>query len=149
MRTLGIAVFFLLAITTAAFADGPPLPADMTIAAPAGVPADMARFSGKWSGDKWDGKLDTILVVEQISPSGEAKVIYAWGDYAPWQVARGWARYDAKIGNSELRFGIPSQNDSSKTYANVTYMLNGDGTLAGTFVILRSGNTSKVLLHRE
>lgn len=150
MRTVTLAFLGLLVSASTAFADGPPLPPDVLIVAPdPGVPADMANFSGTWSGGKWDDMLDTALVVERIQPSGVARVIYAWGDYAPWGTVRGWARYSAIIDNGTLRFAIPRQGNPSETFDTVTYRMDGDGTLEGIYSIYVRNMVDRVILHRE
>jgi hypothetical protein len=73
-----------LAITTAAAArdcrDETPLPPDVRLIAPAAdVPADIARFAGVWVGPWKEAGADTLcatLVVEEVLPSGHARLVY-------------------------------------------------------------------------
>ena len=65
-----------------------PLPSDTTITpAGAGVPAEVARFSGAWGG-VWTNRRGvggpcTTLVVEEVLANGYARVIYSIGVFDP------------------------------------------------------------------
>ena len=77
-----------LALTSAAAArdcrDETPLPAGVRLIAPvAGVPLAAARVAGVWSGP-WlgpdgDATACATLVVEEILPSGHARIVYSVG----------------------------------------------------------------------
>ena len=81
-----------------------PLPYDIKVIAPAaGLPPQLAAFSGKWNGT-WSGTLEAVLIVEEIDAQ-RAKVIYAWGDAPTWQIVKGFRRYQATVGqNDEIQF---------------------------------------------
>jgi len=108
-----------------------PLPDDIRIAEPGpAVPEAFRRFLGTWAG-KWSDKLDTVVVVEKVEASGQATVVYAWGDYAPWKVTRDWARWKATITGGRMtleRF----PND-----AVASFVFRDDGNLGGTYAMQR------------
>ena len=86
----------LLLIPNISQAQAIPLPENIEIVAPASdLPKEIAAFSGKWEG-VWENVLDAILIVEEID-SEQAKVIYAWGDAARWNITKGYSRGVAKI----------------------------------------------------
>lgn len=135
---------------TAAWAGSAPLPQDIAIVPPsAEVPVDATHFSGKWSGGKWDGILDNVLVVEKIEPDGKAVVVYAWGDNSALNITHGWTRQDARIENGILHIALKRVDDPSKVRANVTYRFMLDGTLSGEYSIVGSSQVSKVMLQKE
>jgi len=149
MLRLLFATILVLISTATARAGDVPLPADAAVTPPeAGVPANAAAFSGRWGNGRWDGNLDNILVVEKIQSSGDAQVVYAWGDYAPWHIKAGWVRHVAKIEGSVLHFALALDADPSKVWANVAYELKSDGTLAGTYTIVKTGRISLIVLHK-
>ena len=126
-----------LGITSAAAArdcrDETPLPADVRLMAPAAaVPPAAARFAGAWVGP-WlgpdgDATACATLVVEEILPSGHARVVYSVGAWAPHEirVPRYW-RASGRIVDGELRFAL--MPGMPPTHA---YRFAGDA-LAGTF----------------
>ncbi len=93
-------------------ADEAPLPANLRITAPdSSIPAEIARFSGKWVGI-WDGKLSSALVVQKIYPADgngryKADIWYATGSYIPWYIRAGNREMDAEIkdGRLTVQFG--------------------------------------------
>lgn len=124
MRTLFATL--ALAMTTSASAqrnDGPPLPADVRIVAPASaVDADLARLSGMWIGS-WDSAHPTILVVERIE-GDRASVIYSTGTRsgrypspALWRRFSGsWDAVDKKlvvpIGRNAATYRVEGSTDA-------------------------------------
>ncbi|MEZ5659281.1 MAG: alpha/beta hydrolase [Burkholderiaceae bacterium] len=56
---------------------------------------DTSPFAGAWVGS-WDGRLNTVLVVESVDAAGSAKVVYAVAG-SPGRFAANWARRDAEI----------------------------------------------------
>lgn len=75
-----------------------PLPKDINIVdPPAGLPREIAAFSGKWAG-KWDGVQDSVLIVEEINDK-EAKIILGQKEYsvAIEAVDAGYRRVLAKV----------------------------------------------------
>ena len=68
---------FGLRVNGLAGASDIPLPSDINIIPPAtDLPKELTAFSGKWTGT-WGGRLDVILIVEQIDQT-KAMVVYAW-----------------------------------------------------------------------
>lgn len=104
---------------------GIPLPQELSIqAVPASVSAPAKLLSGVWIGS-WDGELRHILVVESISPDGNAaNVLYAVGDKPDWGIRRSWVRHSATISGDALIIG-----DSPP----VTYKLEASGSLQATY----------------
>ena len=103
-----------------------PLPDSTTIVPPdPALPPDLRAFSGKWSGS-WEGMLDHILVVEEITPK-EATFVYAWGTCPAWNIREpGWVRVKGTLEDGALRASLPNG-------AAVTYTLTSDGKLSGTY----------------
>jgi len=103
------------------------LPDDVRIVPPAAdVPADLRRFSGVWRG-LWGGVMDHVLIVEQIAPSGEATLVYAWGDAPKWNIVRGWSRVEATIEGDEIDV------DRFPNGAEADYTLEGPDSLSGDY----------------
>lgn len=94
--------------------DETPLPPDVRLIAPgADVPADVARFAGAWVGP-WTGLLTGdrscgSLVVEEVLPSGHARVIYSRGAWEPLKIKfpRYW-RATGRIVDGSLEFALPT-----------------------------------------
>ncbi|MEQ9330089.1 hypothetical protein [Thalassobaculum sp.] len=130
VRTAAVAaaiLAFCLPATPRATAAEVPLPDDIRIVAPdAAVPEALQRFQGKWSG-QWSGKLDTVVIVERIEPSGQATLVYAWGDYAPWKATRDWVRWQARIAGDTMIL------DRFPNGALTRFVFRGDGSLGGTY----------------
>ena len=58
---------------------GTPLPADNSVAAPSNdVPEELRLFSGAFAG-QWNYGVCHTLVIQSISASGDATIIYSWG----------------------------------------------------------------------
>lgn len=107
--------------------DTVPLPDDPVIGAPVdGMDPDLARWYGAWAG-KWGGRLDSIIIVEQVAPDGTGQVIYAWADYGPWNITKGWSRERATIeGNTMMLERFPNGAQASFTF-------RADGALGGVY----------------
>jgi len=100
---------------------GVPLPEDVAIAAPPTTPFDHRRLLGAWVG-AWEDAIRHVLIVEDIQPSGEAKVVYAVAEN-PWAgVAGAWHRHTATVWGDVLKI--------SKTF-NATYKLGEPDKLVG------------------
>ena len=67
--------------------DETPLPADVKLIAPGpDIAPEAARFAGAWTGAWKEQDTDTLcatLVVEELLPSGHARVIYGHGTWGP------------------------------------------------------------------
>lgn len=62
------------------------------------VPERYSRFLGIWEDGKWDGVVCTVIVVESIDADGTAVVVYAFGDFQPWNIPRpGYVRVQGQI----------------------------------------------------
>ncbi len=105
----------------------PPLPDNIRIVPPQSAPADAAVFSGQWVG-QWDIGRNSKLVVEEIDYP-KVVAIYSVGAYranASDNGMPGWNRLKGEISNGFL---ILKTNSG----ATITYKLQPDGTLAGTY----------------
>jgi dienelactone hydrolase len=104
------------------------------------VPAPSAAFSGVWAGGAWDGILPHVLIVEQVSPTGDVAVISSWGDAPDWQMTRGFTRVLGRIDHGRLILVYPSRG------ARAEYMMDAQGALQGTY--MRGRAVGKVVLGR-
>lgn len=99
-RLLACIVVLVVVLTLASLVSAQPavpLPADLTVEAPgADVPPELAKFAGVWGNGAWDGVLSHVLVVEQMRPDGQARVVYAYGDAPDRNVNRGHTRVTAR-----------------------------------------------------
>jgi dienelactone hydrolase len=117
-----------------------PLPPDLSLEAPGpDVPPELAKFAGVWGNGAWDGVLAHVLVVEQVRPDGEARVVYGYGDAPDWNVSRGHARVSARVEGGALIFDLRGGR------VRVEYRFEGD-SLRGTYTI--GGRVSTVTLTR-
>ena len=94
--------------------DETPLPADVKLIAPGpDIAPEAARFAGAWTGAWKEQDTDTIcatLVVEELLPSGHARVIYGHGTWEPLgiRVPAYW-RATGRVVDGVLRFTCPSR----------------------------------------
>jgi hypothetical protein len=117
------------------------LPPDVRIEPPGKeVSAAAAAFSGIWAGGAWDGILPHVLIVEQVSATGEAAVIGSWGDAPDWQTTQGYTRVQGQIDNSRLTLIYPSCG------ARAEYAIDAQGSLQGTYT--RGSAVGKIALIR-
>jgi dienelactone hydrolase len=117
-----------------------PLPPDLSVEAPGpDVPPAVAKFAGVWGNGAWDGVLAHVLVVEQVRPDGQARVVYAYGDAPDWNVSRGHARANARVEGGVLTFDLRDGR------VRVEYRIEGE-SLQGTYTI--GGRVSRVTLAR-
>ncbi len=99
------------------------LPEDVHIHQPdPDIPDSLAVFSGKWFGVS-DGVLDHMLVVENISVSGEVNAIYAWGVAHQWGVNPGYERFKGIFQNGKLVLQDKDRN------LIITYEIRPDGSM--------------------
>ena len=135
-RALPLAFLFL-----AGCASGPstaPMPPTVNITPPAAnVPANVKALSGKWAG-RWDGDLDHILIVEEVEQLS-AVAVYSWGSSHSRGITPGWQRVRGTVEPGLLRMTLRNQ-------AKVTYRVQTDGTLQGTYEW--TGGVSRATLNR-
>ena len=121
-----------------------PVPVTFIDAPSAILPDNIKGLWGKWSGT-WDSNVHNILVVEYIDQT-TARVVYSWGNRYPERgPTRGWTRVWGTVEPGVLRLTLPNS-------AKVTYRLQSDGTLQGTYEWY--GNVSRIgivkaTLHRS
>jgi hypothetical protein len=108
MSRIAIFCFFVVAwmgapMTAGAdkLVDDVPIPEDVRVEVPLDAPEALSRFSGAWVGS-WGGWLHHILIVENISASGEARVVYAVGDNSAAGVKAQWRRHEATVSGNML-----------------------------------------------
>ena len=82
-------------------------------------------FSGIWVGT-WDGVQDAKLAVRSVASNGRVTVTYAWGDMNPG-IVDGQGKINA---NGTLKL------DRFPNGINVSFAMQQDGTLAGTYTVL-------------
>jgi beta-lactamase family protein len=132
-----IGTLLCLVIATAAAArdcrEETPLPPDVSLIAPAAnVPAAIARFAGVWVGPWRDADSDILcatLVVEEVLPSGHARVVYSHGTWEPRQIRfPGYFQAAGRIVDGELRFALPVIGRPTP----MAYRFTAEG-LAGTY----------------
>jgi hypothetical protein len=92
------------------------------------VPKKYAAFSGIWTGT-WDGVQDAKLAVRSVAPNGSVTVTYAWGDMGDMNpgIVDGKGRINA---NGTMKL------DRLPNGINVSFAMQQDGTLAGTYTVL-------------
>jgi pimeloyl-ACP methyl ester carboxylesterase len=140
MSRIGIFCFFILASMGAPFAvaadmlvDDVPIPADARVSPPLNASETLSRFSGAWVGS-WGGRLHHIFIVEDISASGKAHVVYAVGNNG---VKAGWRRLEATVSGNTLTI--------ADTF-NATYVLTPADSLRATY--RRGGAVAHATLSR-
>ncbi len=132
MSRIGIFCFLIVASMGAPFAvaadtllDDVPLPADVRIEVARDAPEALSRFSGAWVGS-WGSQLHHILIVENISASGEARIVYAVGNNEAAGVKAEWHRHEATISGDMLTIKFADT-------LNVTYVLSPTDSLRATY----------------
>jgi len=96
-----------------------PLPDDVQLTPPADkFPEEVRAFAGKWAGS-WAGKLDHVLVVEEIASRKKVTVVYAWGTAPDWNINKpGFVRVRGKIDSGTLEFTL--RNGAVVTYTQIS-----------------------------
>lgn len=143
MSRIGIFCFFIvasigvsLAAATDKLVDDVPIPADVRIEVALDAPEALSRFSSAWVGS-WGGWLHHILIVENISASGEARVVYAIGAAAA--VKAQWHRHAATVSGNMLTITAPSAFSTAPDDTfSATYVLTAADSLRATY---RRGDT--------
>jgi dienelactone hydrolase len=116
-----------------------PLPTQLEMKPPpADVPSSLARFHGAWVGT-WGDDLRHVLVVESVSPGGEAAVVFANADSPRYSVWANWERIEAAIGENGLRLSLG--------YAEVSYEMDEPYRVIGTFT-RKTGSVTSGLFTR-
>ena len=92
------------------------------------VQRKYAAFSGIWVGT-WDGVQDAKLAVRSVASNGRVTVTYAWGDMGDMNpgIVDGQGRINP---NGTLKL------DRFPNGINVSFAMQQDGTLAGTYTVL-------------
>src|SRR5262249_55303677 len=105
------------------------------------VPAKYAAFSGIWSGS-WDGGQDAKLAVRSVSANGRVTVTYAWGSLGDMKpgIVDGQGKIGA-AGTMEL--------DRFASGIDASFTLQGDGTLAGTYLVAGAGPAHNGVFHKQ
>ena len=105
------------------------------------VPAKFAGFSGIWSGS-WDGGQDAKLAVRSVSANGRVTVTYAWGSLGDMKpgIVDGQGKINA-AGTMKL--------DRFASGIDASFTLQGDGTLAGTYLVAGAGPAHSGVFHKQ
>jgi hypothetical protein len=116
-----------------------PLPGNVLVMKPAeDLPPDVKAFSGKWVGS-WDGVLDHVLVVEEISSLDRVRTVYAFGTAETWSIWEpGFFRPIGKVTPGTLVINVRG--------ATVTYSLHSPDELRGTHE--RQGRFNRITMKR-
>jgi hypothetical protein len=116
-----------------------PLPPNLQLIKPAeNLPPKLKVFAGKWVGS-WDGILDHVLIVEEISFPDRVVAIYAHATAPNWNIWKpGWFRPRANFAGETLEL-------RPRNGAYITYTLTSDDELRGTYELsqIRSRVTMK------
>ena len=89
---------------------------------------ELARFAGAWGNGAWGGVREHVLIVEQVRPDGQARVVYAVGSAPGANDGTGYTRVTAHIEDDILTFKLRGGN------ARVDYRVEGE-SLCGAFTI--------------
>ena len=95
------------------------------------VPAKYAAFSGVWSGS-WDGGQDAKLAVRSVSANGRVTVTYAWGSL-------GVMKPGIVDGQGKINASGTMKLDRFASGIDASFTLQGDGTLAGSYLVAGTG----------
>ncbi|HEX3411561.1 MAG TPA: hypothetical protein VHT00_07565 [Stellaceae bacterium] len=122
-----------LAAATDKLVDDVPIPADVRIEVAPDAPEVLSRFSGAWIGS-WRGLLHHILIVENISARGEARVVYAIGGDTAAGFKGQWRRLQATVSTDMLTITAPSAFSTAPNDTfNATYVLTPADSLRATY----------------
>jgi hypothetical protein len=86
------------------------------------------------------GPTPHVLIVEQVSATGDAAVISSWGDAPDWQLTRGFTRLQGRIDHGCLLLEYPSRG------ARAEYVIDAQGALQGIYT--RGSAVGKIVLTR-
>src|SRR5262249_50784657 len=115
--------------------DETPLPADVRMIAPGtDVPAAAARFAGAWLGPWKSSPRDTgsgALVVEEVLPSGHARIVYSRGAWKPLAYHPRYWRATGRVVDGKLQFVLPGLDRSPFEYRFIGGVLTGSFRGAG------------------
>jgi hypothetical protein len=144
MARIGIFCFLIVASMGTAVAadmlvDDVPIPADALVTVPLDASEPHSRFSGAWVGS-WGDRVHHILIVENISARGDARVVYAFGNNAAFGIVGQWRRHEATVSGNTLTI--------DDTF-NATYVLTATDSLRATYRrggVIVSATLSRVAL---
>ena len=129
--------------------DETPLPADVKLIAPGpDIAPEAARFAGAWTGAWKAQDADTIcatLIVEELLPSGHARVIYGHGTWEPLgiQVPAYW-RATGRVVDGVLRFALPVPDPPAFAYTFTGGALSGTFRGGGNHAVTRAADVSGI-----
>jgi len=129
--------------------DETPLPADVKLIAPGpDIAADAARFAGAWTGAWTAQDADTIcatLVVEELFPSGHARVIYGHGTWEALGVrVPSYWRATGRVADGVLRFTLPIPDPPAFAYTFTGGRLSGTFRGGGNHAVTRAADVSGI-----
>jgi hypothetical protein len=126
-----------------------PLPADVRlIASGADVPPDAARFAGAWVGPWKTATGDIVcgtLVVEEVLPTGHARVVYSRGTWEPIgdHHPQYW-RATGRVVDGVLRFALPIADRPPMAYRFTGDALSGTFRGRGNHAVTRVANVAGI-----
>jgi hypothetical protein len=129
--------------------DETPLPADVKLIAPRpDIAPEAARFAGAWTGAWKAQDADTIcatLVVEELLPSGHARVIYGHGTWEPSGIrVPGYWRATGRVVDGVLRFTLPIPDPPAFAYTFTGSALAGTFRGGGNHAVTRAADVSGI-----
>src|SRR6185369_15670131 len=129
--------------------DETPLPADVKLIAPGpDIAPEAARFAGAWTGACKEQDTDTIcatLVVEELLPSGHARVIYGHGTWEPLGIpVPAYWRASGRVVDGVLRFTLPVPDPPAFAYTFTGGALSGTFRGGGNHAVTRAADVSGI-----
>ena len=129
--------------------DETPLPADVKLIAPGpDIAPEAARFAGAWTGAWKAQATDTLcatLVVEELFPSGHARVIYGHGTWEPLGVpVPAYWRASGRVLDGVLRFTLPVPDRPAFAYTFAGGALSGTFRGGGNHAVTRAADVSGI-----
>ena len=129
--------------------DETPRPADVKLIAPGpDIAPEAARFAGAWTGAWKAEATDTLcatLVVEELLPSGHARVIYGHGTWEPLGILTpGYWRATGRVVDGVLRFALPVPDSPAFAYTFTSGALSGTYRGGGNHAVTRAADVSGI-----
>jgi hypothetical protein len=129
--------------------DETPLPADVKLIAPGpDIAPEAARFAGAWTGAWKAEATDTLcatLVVEELLPSGHARVIYGHGTWEPLGILTpSYWRATGRVVDGVLRFALPVPDPPAFAYTFTGGALSGTFRGGGNHAVTRAADVSGI-----
>jgi hypothetical protein len=105
------------------------------------VPSKYAAFSGIWTGS-WDGVQHAKLAVRSVASNGRVTVTYAWGSL-------GDLKPGIVDGQGKISAGGKMKLDRFASGVDASFVMQGDGTLAGTYLLAGAGPEHTAIFRKQ